>query len=109
MDFREVARTRDGHAATFSDVAAVKRIAFLTHEPFYPPSGGGSAEAVYLVEEMVSRGWEVHVFSPKIKNPDEVTERFRIHLHQFTTWEMGRYTKLRNIKYLFYPTFLQKL
>ena len=32
------------------------RIAFLTHEPFYPPSGGGSAEAAYLVQELVRRG-----------------------------------------------------
>ena len=35
------------------------RIAFLTHEPFYPPSGGGSAEAVYLVEEMARRWAEL--------------------------------------------------
>src|SRR3954465_17361 len=85
------------------------RLAFLTHEPFFPPSGGGSAEAIYLVEEMVSRAWEVHVFCPKLQNPDEVRTRFRIHLHEFTRWEMGRYTKLRNAKYLLYPTFLQKL
>jgi hypothetical protein len=40
------------------------RLAFLTHEPFYPPSGGGSAEAVYLVEELVRRGHEVHIMAP---------------------------------------------
>ena len=85
------------------------RLAFLTHEPFYPPSGGGSAEAVYLVEEMVARGWEVHLFCPRVKNPDAVRERFKVHLHQFTQWEMGRYTKLRNAKYLLYPSALQNL
>src|SRR5690606_20565532 len=36
-------------------------------------------------------------------------ERFKVHLHEFTQWEMGRYTKLRNAKYLLYPSFLQKL
>ena len=41
------------------------RLAFLTHEPFHPPSGGGSAEAVYLVEEFVRRGHEVHLFGPE--------------------------------------------
>ena len=41
------------------------RLALLTHEPFYPPSGGGSAEAVYLVEEFVRRGHEVHLFCPQ--------------------------------------------
>ncbi len=85
------------------------RLAFLTHEPFYPPSGGGSAEAIYLVEEMVARGWEVHLFCPRVKDPAEVARRFRVQLHQFTQWEMGRYTKLRNAKYLIYPTFLQRL
>jgi glycosyltransferase involved in cell wall biosynthesis len=85
------------------------RLAFLTHEPFYPPSGGGSAEAVYLVEEMVNRGWEVHLFCPRVKEPEFVSSRFKIQLHQFTRWEMGRYTKLRNAKYLLYPSALEDL
>jgi glycosyltransferase involved in cell wall biosynthesis len=85
------------------------RIAFLTHEPFYPPSGGGSAEAVYLVEEMVRRGHEVHVFCPQIPDADAVTTQFGIHLHPFTAWHMGRYARLRNFKYLLYPFFLQRL
>ena len=85
------------------------RIAFLTHELFYPPSGGGSAEAVYLVEEMVRRGHEVHVFCPQITEPDAVEKKFRIHLHQFTAWQMGRYARLRNFKYLLYPSFLQRM
>jgi glycosyltransferase involved in cell wall biosynthesis len=84
------------------------RIAFLTHEPFYPPSGGGSAEAVYLVEEMVRRGHEVHVFCPQIAEPDAIEKKFRIHLHLFTAWQMGRYARLRNFKYLLYPSFLQR-
>lgn len=85
------------------------RLAFLTHEPFYPPSGGGSAEAIYLVEEMVGRGWDVHLFCPKLAQPDEVRKRFGITLHEFTDFEMGRYTKRRNLKYLLYPGRLQKL
>ena len=85
------------------------RIAFLTHEPFYPPSGGGSAEAVYLVEEMVRRGHEVHVFCPQIPDAEAVANRFGIHLHLFTGWQMGRYSSLRNFKYLLYPFFLQRL
>ena len=85
------------------------RLAFLTHEPFYPPSGGGSAEAIYLVEEMVSRGWEVHLFCPRLQDPETVRARFNVRLHEFTTFEMGRYTKRRNAKYLLYPTFLQRL
>ena len=85
------------------------RIAFLTHELFYPPSGGGSAEAVYLVEEMVRRGHEVHVFCPQIAESEAVKEKFHIHLHQFTAWQMGRYARLRNFKYLLYPSFLQRM
>ena len=85
------------------------RLAFLTHEPFYPPSGGGSAEAVYLVEEMVARGWEVHLFCPRVKDPDAVRARFKVQLHPFTQWEMGRYTKLRNLKYLLYPSALETM
>ena len=85
------------------------RIAFLTHEPFYPPSGGGSAEAVYLVEEMARRGHEVHVFGPKIPDADSVAKKFGVVLHPFEKWEMGRYAKLRNFKYLAYPFFLERM
>lgn len=84
-------------------------IAFLTHEPFYPPSGGGSAEAVYLVEEMVMRGHEVHLFCPKLKESELVRSRYKLELHEFSAFEMGRYTSLRTPKYLLYPSFLQKL
>lgn len=87
----------------------MKRIAFLTHEPFYPPSGGGSAEALYLVEEMVARGHEVHLFCPKLADPETVRTKFKIHLHEFTLWKMGRYAALRNFKYLAYPFFLQRM
>lgn len=85
------------------------RIAFLTHEPFYPPSGGGSAEAVYLVQEMTRRGHEIHVFSPQIEDADGVQKKFGIRLHQFTRWAMGRYARLRNFKYLVYPFFLEQM
>ncbi|MEY4918645.1 MAG: hypothetical protein RL616_2558, partial [Verrucomicrobiota bacterium] len=85
------------------------RIAFLTHEPFYPPSGGGSAEAVYLVSEMARRGHAVHVFGPKIPDANAVTKKFGVTLHQFDKWEMGRYAKLRNFKYLAYPFFLERM
>jgi len=85
------------------------RIAFLTHEPFYPPSGGGSAEAVYLVQEMVRRGHAVHVFGPKIPDAEKVGKDFGVKLHQFQKWEMGRYARLRNFKYLAYPFFLERM
>jgi glycosyltransferase involved in cell wall biosynthesis len=84
-------------------------IAFLTHEPFYPPSGGGSAEAVYLVQEMVRRGHDVHVFGPQIPDAENVRKKFQVTLHPFTRWEMGRYARLRNFKYLAYPFFLERM
>jgi glycosyltransferase involved in cell wall biosynthesis len=90
-------------------VAFRLRIAFLTHEPFYPPSGGGSAEAVYLVQEMARRGHEVHVFGPQIDDAENVRKKFGVQLHQFTKWRMGRYAKLRNFKYLAYPFFLERM
>lgn len=85
------------------------RIAFLTHEPFYPPSGGGSAEALYLVDELVRRGFEVHIFCPKLADLEGARRRFPVVFHEFTQWEMGRYTRLRNIKYVFYPFALERL
>jgi len=90
-------------------VASKLRIAFLTHEPFYPPSGGGSAEAVYLVGEMVQRGHEVHVFCPRIADAEEIGKQFGIRLHPFKRWQMSRYVRFRNFKYLAYPFFLERM
>ena len=85
------------------------RLALLTHEPFYPPSGGGSAEANYLVSELTRRGHEVHLFCPDFPDRDAVAARFGITVHPFTGWEMGRYTRLRSLKYLAYPGALRRL
>jgi glycosyltransferase involved in cell wall biosynthesis len=85
------------------------RIAFLTHEPFFPPSGGGSAEAIYLVEELTKRGHEIHIFCPQIAEPEKAEKRFRVHLHQFKKWRMGRYARMRNVKYLAYPFCLEQM
>ena len=85
------------------------RLALLTHEPFYPPSGGGSAEANYLVSELTQRGHEVHLFCPDFPDRDAVAARFGITAHPFTGWEMGRYTRLRSLKYLAYPGGLRRL
>src|ERR1051325_3011878 len=109
MDFGHATRARDDDVGKVFTVAAVSRIAFLTHEPFFPPSGGGSAEALYLVEEMVRRGHEVHLFCPKLADAALVREKFRVTLHEFALWKMGRYAALRNFKYLLFPFFLQRL
>lgn len=85
------------------------RIAFLTHEPFHPPSGGGSAEAVYLVEEMVRRGHDVHLFCPAFPDSHEVAKKFGVQRHEFKRWKMGRYASLRNLKYLLYPRALERM
>ena len=79
------------------------RVAFLTHEPFHPPSGGGSAEAPYLVAELARRGHAVHVFCPDFPDADGVAARFGVAVHPFTRWPMGRYARWRNLKYLRYP------
>lgn len=55
------------------------------------------------------RGHEVHVFCPQIAEPADVAKKFGIRLHQFTMWQMGRYAKLRNLKYLAYPFFLERM
>ena len=85
------------------------RLALLTHEPFYPPSGGGSAEANYLVTELIRRGHNVHLFCPDFHDRDAVAERFGITVHPFTGWEMGRFTRFRSLKYLAYPGALRRL
>jgi glycosyltransferase involved in cell wall biosynthesis len=85
------------------------RLALLTHEPFYPPSGGGSAEAVYLAGEFVRRGHAVHVFGPPVVEPARVQRDFGVTVHSFTRWRMGRTTPLRNVKYLLYPAALRRL
>ena len=84
------------------------RLAFLTHEPYFPPSGGGSAEAVYLIRELVRRGHEVHLFCPAFPESEMIARSHGIVVHPFTGWAMGRYTAHRNLKYLAYPLALAR-
>ena len=85
------------------------RVAFLSHEVFHPPSGGGSAEAIYLAQELTRRGHEVHVFCPQVDQPEALRRRYGVELHEFKTWPMSRYARLRTLKYLFYPLFLERM
>lgn len=79
------------------------QVAFLTHEPFYPPTGGGSAEAYYLVRELRRRGHGVHVFAPPSAHEAETGENSGVVFHPFRRWAMGRRTRWRTLKYLLYP------
>lgn len=83
-------------------------VAFLTHEPFFPPSGGGSSEAIYLVRELVRRGHRVRLFCPQVSEPEQVSREFGVRLEPFTCWPMGRYARWRNLKYLVFPWFLER-
>ena len=58
---------------------------------------------------MVRRGHEVHVFGPQIDDAESVQEKFGVKLHPFARWQMGRYAKLRNFKYVAYPFFLERM
>lgn len=58
---------------------------------------------------MSRRGHAVHVFGPKIPDAESVAKRFGVRLHPFEKWEMGRYARLRNFKYLAYPFFLERM
>ncbi len=93
-----------GSCARFPDGGCMAlRVAFLTHEPFHPPSGGGSAEAPYLVRELRRRRHGVDLFCPVFETPGWVAGDAGIQVHDFWGWEMGRYTRLRTLKYLLYP------
>ncbi len=85
------------------------RLALLTHEPFYPPSGGGSAELLYLVKQLTQRNHEVHIFCPEFPNSKKTAKQFSIGIHTFKGWEMNRYTRFRSIKYLLFPIFLRRM
>lgn len=85
------------------------RLAFLTHEPFHPPTGGGSAEARRLVEEFRRRGHQVEVFAPDGEDREEVERLLGIRWHVFGAWRMGRFTRWRTLKYLLYPAALARM
>lgn len=79
------------------------KVGFVTHEPFAPPSGGGSSEAPFLVNELCRRGYAVHVFCPSFPNSDRAASEYGATFHLFDNWPMGRTAKLRTLKYLGYP------
>ncbi|RME94773.1 MAG: glycosyltransferase [Verrucomicrobia bacterium] len=111
MDQPPVTGTGGGDPDPFLGTTALKpmRLAFLTHEPFHPPTGGGSAEARRLVEEFRRRGHEVEVFAPDGEDRAGVEQALGIRWHVFRSWRMGRFTRWRTLKYLLYPAALARM
>jgi len=64
-------------------------IAFLTHETILSPSGGFSAEAVYLVEERSGAATKSTFFAANRRSRGR-PRKIPHPLHQFTAWQMGR-------------------
>jgi glycosyltransferase involved in cell wall biosynthesis len=58
---------------------------------------------------MARRGHEVHVFCPRLANAENIEKKFGIRLHPFKRWQMSRYVRFRNFKYLAYPFFLERM
>ena len=83
-------------------------VGVVTHEPFWPPSGGGSSEAPYLVEHLVSRGHRVTVFAPAPGPVAAIERRFGICLDRFALFPMERRTRLRTLKYLAFPVLIER-
>jgi len=75
----------------------------LTHEPFWPPSGGGSAEAFYLAKELLRRGSRVEVMAPEGERSASPPETPGLRVRPFRGWRLGRYSRFRPLRYLFYP------
>jgi len=84
----------------------VFKIAMLSHEPFFPPSGGGSTEAIYLAREFEARGHILDIFCPEIPDRHRIESEFNIRIVPFKKWQMSRTARLRNLKYVVYPFFL---
>ena len=86
------------------------RIFLLSHEPLYPPTGGGSSEAVFLVKELISRGHQVTFIGPlhDSMTSENLESLMGVDIVSFKSFKMGRYAKLRTLKYLLYPFFLSQ-
>jgi glycosyltransferase involved in cell wall biosynthesis len=85
-------------------------VAIVTHEPFWPPSGGGSSQAPFLAETLLSRGHRISLFCPC--TPQErrvISDRFPLDVVPFDRYPMGRRTSMRTLKYLAFPWFMEKL
>jgi glycosyltransferase involved in cell wall biosynthesis len=79
-----------------------KRILYVTHEPFWPVGGGGTAGTFHVVNSLAKQGFEVVVFSPLNVPLHTVPLKQGIRLNPFTPFMLHRSVGLRNFKYLLY-------
>lgn len=61
------------------------------------------------MEEFVGRGHQVEIFCPRVVDASATERRFQVRIHEFTGWQMGRYTRFRNLKYLLFPSRLERM
>ncbi|MGI6302001.1 MAG: glycosyltransferase [Verrucomicrobiota bacterium] len=86
-------------------------VGVVTHEPFWPATGGGSSQAPFLVRALRARGHRVSLICPcaDAEERASIESRFGVDLVPFDRYRMGRRARLRSVKYLGYPFFVKRL
>lgn len=77
------------------------RIVIVSHEPFYPPSGGGSSEALYIAQALVARGHEVVAITPRCRATPPVWPP-GLSVREYVLLDIHRHTRFRLPKYVGY-------
>lgn len=88
-------------------------IVILSHEPFWPPSGGGSTEAAYLVQAFIERGHKPIVFAPGKSEclplwAFKAQEEGNFEFFPFQYVQIKRLSRLRFLYYPIYPFLLYR-
>ena len=79
------------------------RLCFISPEPIYPLTGGGTPGSLEIVKKMVKNGYEVHILTPLyIKNKKFVERMLKAKIHPFNFFAPHRSQnpQIRRIKTL---------
>lgn len=79
-----------------------KKLLFLTHETFWPLTGGGTAGSFHIMRHLANNGFDITISAPLHIPKEDFERRHNLTVEPFAPFYMHRMTRFRTCKYVIY-------
>lgn len=79
-----------------------KKLLFLTHETFWPLTGGGTAGSFHIMKHLANNGFDITISAPFHIAKEDFERMHNFTVEPFAPFYMHRMTRFRTAKYIIY-------
>ncbi|MBF0522858.1 MAG: glycosyltransferase [Candidatus Omnitrophica bacterium] len=80
----------------------MKKLLFVTHEQFWPLTGGCTAGNFHILKYLAQNGFEVAISTPLFVDVSSLSQKYGFKFESFSPYYMHRKVKFRMVKYVVY-------